>query len=528
MSHTFEKPVRTEELVSGIISGERILTPEELDRNARRVASALHDVGIWQGDRVALLLRNDLAYFEVTRGAALLGASTVPLNWHMTADEIAYVIDDCNPKLLVAHVDLLDESILAVSSDLDVVAVPTPPEISAAYTIQSQKLRVPGAIPEWESWYQAYDPWFKEPRAIAAAMFYTSGTTGKPKGVRRANLPPELAATTASRTAFAFGLDRRPVRSVMTGPLYHSAPNAYGMRVVNDGGLLVMQPRFDAHELLALIERHAITHLHMVPTMFVRLLALPVDERDQYDVSSLRYVCHGAAPCPDDVKRAMIDWWGPIVHEYYAMTETGIIATSSSDDWLSRPGTVGAPVPGVDVLVLDSNGKRQPAGKQGEICVRTAVTAFVSYHRAAEKTESMRRGDFIATGDVGYLDDEGFLYISDRISDMVISGGVNIYPAEIEQALVGIENVRDCAVFGVPDPDFGERLVAYVECDENLGPDQVREALGGKLSRYKIPREFHFARRLPREDSGKIKKHLLRQAYLSGNPPAKAEVVGED
>ncbi|MDH3739687.1 MAG: AMP-binding protein, partial [Alphaproteobacteria bacterium] len=342
----------------------------------------------------------------------------------------------------------------------------------------------------------------------------------------RANLPPELAATTAQRTALAFGLEKGGVRSVMTGPLYHSAPNAYGMRVLSDGGLLVLQPRFDALELLQLIERHRITHLHMVPTMFVRLLALPEPDRNRFDLSSLVHVCHGAAPCPDEVKRAMIDWWGPVICEYYAMTETGIIATSTSEDWLARQGTVGAPAPGVDILITDDEGARQPYGTSGEICVRTAVTAFVSYHRAAEKTESMRRGDYIATGDVGYVDEDGYLYISDRISDMVISGGVNIYPAEIEEVLVGIDRVRDCAVFGVPDPDYGERLVAFVESDGELTGDGIKKALAERLSRYKVPREIHFATALPREDSGKIKKHLLREAYLNGGPAAGSNTVG--
>jgi long-chain acyl-CoA synthetase len=381
-------------------------------------------------------------------------------------------------------------------------------------------------LPDWESWYAAYAPWTEEPRAVVDPMFYTSGTTGKPKGVRRAKVPRELTVETVQRTARAFGLDRSPLRAVMTGPLYHSAPNAYGMRIVGGGGLLVLQPRFDARNLLQLIEQHRITHLHMVPTMFVRLLALDEADRRCFDLSSLEFVCHGAAPCPEDVKRAMIAWWGPVIYEYYAMTETGIIATSNTADWLAHPGAVGKAADGVELRILGPDGKALPPGEPGEICVRTALTAFVSYYRDADRTEAMRRGDFVATGDVGYLDDDGFLYISDRISDMVISGGVNIYPAEIESVLVGMEQVSDCAVLGVPDPEFGERLVAFVIGDKGLREAEVNDYLAGRLARYKLPREIRFARELPREDSGKIKKRLLREAYLEGSLPDGDAAVG--
>ena len=357
-------------------------------------------------------------------------------------------------------------------------------------------------------------------------MFYTSGTTGKPKGVRRAKVPPELAAEGVRRTAAAFGLDRSPLRAVMTGPLYHSAPNAYGMRIVGGGGLLVLQPRFDPLELLALIEKHRISHLHMVPTMFIRLLALGEAARSRFDLSSLEFVCHGAAPCPDDVKRAMIDWWGPVIHEYYAMTETGVIASSTSEGWLAHPGTVGIPADGVEVRILDDDGNALPPGEAGEICVRTSLTSFVSYHRASDKTEAMRRGDFVATGDVGYFDDDGYLFISDRISDMVISGGVNIYPAEVEKVLIGMDDVSDCAVLGVPDKEFGERLIAFVIGRDGLDAETVRDFLGQQLARYKVPREICFADELPREDSGKIKKRLLREAYLIGELANRESAIG--
>ena len=246
----------------------------------------------------------------------------------------------------------------------------------------------------------------------------------------------------------------------MSGPLYHSAPNAYGMQIARSGGLLVLQPRFNPEKLLELIQSYRITHLHMVPTMFVRLLSLPIETRERYDVSSLAFVSHGSAPCPPDVKRQMIEWWGPVIHEYYAMTEIGISTICNSDEWLAHPGTVGCPGPGVELLVIDDAGNPCEPEQPGEICVRSETTTRFTYHRDNAKTESVRIGDYVATGDIGYLDDDGFLYISDRKTDMVISGGVNIYPAEVEKVLVTLDGVRDCVVFGVPDKDYGERLVA--------------------------------------------------------------------
>ena len=496
-----------------LISGERSLSQSELAVRSQQAASALHDLGVWQGDRVALLMRNDFAYFEATRGAALLGASTVPLNWHLTAEEISYILDDCSAKVLIGHVDLLTESVLAVCGDVHVIALQVPEEVRVAYGIADGS--IPGGVAEWSSWIAGYDAWEKQPRAMTAPMFYTSGTTGRPKGVRRTSVPREIAATGEQRSRDAWGLDQQDIRSVMTGPLYHSAPNAYGMAVVRGGGLLALQPRFDPEGLLALIERHRITHLHMVPTMFVRLLALPETTRHRYDLSSLVHVSHGAAPCPPEVKQQMIQWWGPVIVEYYAMTETGIIAFSTSRDWLAKPGTVGRAASGVEIRILDDSLESVPAGSTGEICVKTALTSYITYHRAADKTEEMRRGDFIATGDIGHLDTDGFLFISDRKSDMVISAGVNIYPAEVEAALVNLPGVKDCAVFGLPDPEYGERLVAILETDRPVAADEFRDFLKPRLAAFKIPREFHIAANLPREDSGKIKKRLLQTQYGS-------------
>jgi long-chain acyl-CoA synthetase len=505
-----------QEIASGIISGDRYLSPSALAINAEKSAAALHSVGVWQGDVVALLMRNDFAFFEATRGAALLGATTVPMNWHMSVDEIAYVLDDCDAKVLIAHSDLLTESVLALCNGKEVIAVETPPEIASAYGIDPAKCVTPRAVPEWYQWISCFEPWGEEPRAMSNAMFYTSGTSGMPKGVLRKPVAPEVAARAMARTAAAWGLNQGAVRSVMTGPLYHSAPNAYGMGVVRSGGLLVLQSRFEALDILAMIERYRITHLHMVPTMFVRLLKLSEQQRHSFDLSSLRHVAHGAAPCPQDVKQQMIAWWGPVIYEYYAMTETGIVALCNSEQWLEHPGTIGHAAEGVEIRIVDEQGNECPTGASGQICVCSETTPYVAYHRAEKKTEELRRGNFIATGDVGHLDGDGFLYISDRISDMVISGGVNIYPAEVEKVLVAMPEVRDCAIFGVPDEEFGERLVSVIDSEQPLTGQAVSEFLRERVSGYKIPREFIFSGNLPREDSGKIKKRLLRAAYLAG------------
>lgn len=504
----------------GLVSGDRYLSPDALAVRSRQAAAALHDLGVWQRDQIALLLRNDFAFFEATAGAALLGASPVPLNWHLTPDEIAYVLDDCGAKVLLAHADLLTEAVLAVCGDVEVIAVDVSAEIAEAYSIANDHMQIPGGVPNWAAWIDDYPQWHESPRLVAGPMFYTSGTTGLPKGVRRKSIAPEAMRSIEKRTSLAWGFDKGPLRSVMTGPLYHSAPNAFGLHVVRSEGLLILQPRFDPEGLLGHIQQYRITHLHMVPTMFVRLLALQDEVKHKYDLSSLQFVTHGAAPCPADVKREMIEWWGPVIHEYYAMTEIGIATFCDGEQWLAHPGTVGRPGPGVQILITDEDDAACEAGQAGEILVCSETTTRFSYHRAEHKTEAVRRGDYVATGDVGYLDEDGYLFISDRKADMVLSGGVNIYPVEIENALLTLPRIRDCAVFGVPDDEYGERLVAVIHASGHVTQEEVTRLLKGRIAGYKIPREMRFAPALPREDSGKIKKYLLREQYLEGTLPS--------
>ena len=511
--------MNTSQQETGIVSGTRHETPVELRLRGAQAATALNVLGVDQGDRVALLLRNDLAFFEATMGASTLGAVTVPLNWHMTADEIDKILQDCEAKVIIVHADLLSESILSICTGREVVVVDTPEEIAGSYVANSQS-RLVSALPHWDRWTSGYAPWDRPGRPVTGPMFYTSGTTGSPKGVKRLPIDAEAIRAVQARARIGFGLPSGGgVRSVMTGPLYHSAPNSYAMQVVMDGGLLVLQPKFDPLDLLRLIEEYRITNLHMVPTMFIRLLALSDDEKQRYDMSSLRSVVHGAAPCPAEVKRAMIEWWGPVINEYYAMTETGFIAMSTSEDWLKHPGSVGRAPQGVTIETRRDDGSRCEPGEPGEIFVQSETTGHVEYHRAEAKTAELRQGSFIATGDVGWLNDEGYLFISDRKTDMVISGGVNIYPAEVEQALVGMPSIADCAVFGIPDAVFGEQLVAAIQLADGAVFDEagIKSGLKERIAGYKIPRVIKLCEEFPREDTGKVKKHKLRELLFGAS-----------
>ena len=502
-----------------LISGERSVSHAELDSRSRRAASALHDLGLRAGDRVGLLMWNDFPYFEATRATQLLGAVNVPLNWHLTPAEIAGILEHSGAGVVVAHSGLLGKDLVRACSSVKLVSIPTSDVIRNAYGLGESAS--PRGVPVWADWIDQYPEWTDELAKPGSTMFYTSGSTGRPKGVSRAAAPPKAIAQAAERSAQAWGLSGDGVRAVLTGPLYHSAPNAYSMLVLRAGGMLVLQPRFDAEELLRLVAANRITHLYMTPTMFSRLLALPEKTRKRFDISNLRHVTHGAAPCPEELKRRTLDWWGEIIFEYYGLTETGILATCDSRQWLRRPGSVGRAAKGIDLEIRLDDGSRAAPGQIGEINARSTLTPYVSYHRAKDETRKIRRGDYLATGDLGYLTSDGFLYVTGRTGDMVISGGVNIYLAEVEAALAACPGVRDCAVFGVPDADLGERLVAIIERDETGQPRDaaaVHEYLSNRLARFKCPREIHFRPELPREDSGKIVKHLLKAEHLRRNP----------
>jgi long-chain acyl-CoA synthetase len=499
-----------------ILSGTRTLEQRELFTRAARAASGFTGVGVAEGDAVALVLRNDFAFFEATFGAGLIGAYTVPVNWHFTAEEVGYIVRDCGASVVVVHADLLPDIAEGLPVGTRVLIVPTPLEISAAYGVAADRCDVAAGYVDWTAWLAQQAVWTAPPRPPRTSMIYTSGTTGRPKGVRREPATPAMQQALARMVSRIFDIrSGEGIRTVITGPMYHSAPNLYALTAARDGGLVVLQPRFDAKDLLRLVEQHRITHLHMVPTMFVRLLQLPEAVRHQYDVSSLTFVAHAAAPCSPTVKRQMIEWWGPIINEYYGGTETGGAVFHTAAEALRKPGTVGRPIEGATVRILDTDGRELGPNQIGEVYLRIAEFPDFTYHGLDQQRREVERDGLITCGDVGYVDEDGYLFLCDRRRDMVISGGVNIYPAEIEAVLIGMPDVRDCAVFGIPDEVYGEALCAYVEPRDGarVTADDVRGFLQQHIAGYKVPKLIEFRETLPREDSGKIFKRKLRAPY---------------
>lgn len=503
-------------LSRGIVSGGRTRSFAEVEARAARIAGGLRALGIGAGDCVCILMRNDIAFLEASYAAMTLGAYAVPINWHFKPDEIAYILADTGTRVLIGHTDLLRPIEAICPRSLAVLAVAPPPEIVATYAAAPEPW--PTEAIDLDAWLEGQAPYDGPKVPQPQSMIYTSGTTGHPKGVRRAAPTPEQAAAAEAMRARIYGL-KPGARALLPGPLYHSAPNAFGLRAGRLGGALVLMPRFDPEALLHLIEAERIDTIFMVPTMFVRLTKLPDDVRARYDCSSLRHVIHAAAPCPAEVKRAMIEWWGPVIHEFYGSTESGAVTFATSEDALKKPGTVGRIAPGAELRFLDDSGREVPPGSVGEIFSRIAANPDFTYHNKPDKRAEIDRDGFITSGDVGSIDEDGYVFISDRKRDMVISGGVNIYPAEIEAVLHGLPGVHDCAVFGIPDAEFGESLIAVVEPqpDTTIDVEALRRALKAELADYKVPRRIVVETGLPREDSGKIFKRRLRDPYWAGN-----------
>lgn len=497
----------------GIVCGSRHLTHEQFRQNMLRAATGFRHLGIEPGDCIGIFLRNDIPFVAVNQAASYIGAYAVPINWHLAGEELSYILHDCGAKVLVIHADLWRGIRDDIPEGVQCLVVETHEDIRAAYGISLGDCEVPPGMVSWDKWLASHEPTEEPPLQGPASMLYTSGTTGHPKGVRRIPLAADEAKQMLDFRSRVYGC-APGARCMVPGPLYHSAPNGYGVQASRISDLLVIVPRFDAEDTLRLIEEYKLTAAMMVPIMFIRLLKLSEEARSRYDLSSLEFVIHAAAPCPPDIKRKMIDWFGPVINEFYGSTESGAVVACNSEQALAKPGSVGTIVPEADVRILDEQGNIVPANTIGEIYSRFPINDF-TYNGKPEARAEIDRDGYITSGDVGYMDEDGFLFIADRVKDMVISGGVNIYPAEIESVLHNYPGIKDCAVFGVPDDEFGESVMAVleVENEDGVSINEVTVYLREHLAGFKVPRSIVIGEDLPREDSGKIFKRRLRDHY---------------
>jgi long-chain acyl-CoA synthetase len=493
-------------------SGDRV-TAGELLAESNRVVHGLRALGLKHGDTIAAMTTNETATLELYLAATQAGLYITPINSHLAPPEVAYIVGDCDAKAVFASPHTADVCAQALDS-IDF------PRASRFATTRHHGFRLhddlkagqPSTVPA--------------ERSAGASMTYTSGTTGRPKGVRRPLFPVEPEAIAEPNAMFLrlFGITPHDDGvHLVVSPLYHTAVLNFCTNHLHFGHTVVLMDKWTPEATLELVARHRVTTTHMVPTQFRRLLALPDEERARADVSSLRHVIHSAAPCPVDVKRRMIEWWGNVIYEYYAASEGGgTLATPG--EWMKHPGTVGRAWPISKIKVARDDGSECAPREVGTVYMSMGAHKF-EYHKDREKTARTWQGDFFTVGDAGYLDEEGYLYLCDRKTDMIISGGVNIYPAEIESVMVVHPKVRDVAVFGIPDDDWGEHVKAVVEPAPGVtgGPELADELLAfckERLAGFKIPKSIDFVSELPRDPNGKLYKRKLRDPYWAGRERA--------
>jgi len=487
-------------------TGETV-TFGELEARANRLAHLFRDRGLRRGDHVAIFMENNARYLETEAAAERTGLYYTCVNSYLTADEVAYIVNDCQARILITS---------EAKRDVASAAAPLCHDVELFLMVGGR-----GDDGPFQPYEEAVAPYPAAPvgdEQLGLALLYSSGTTGRPKGILRP-MPDAHPGDPLALLAFLQGLWRMREGMVYLSPapLYHSAPQASVSLSLRLGATSIIMERFDAEQFLRLVEQHRVTHSQVVPTMFSRMLKLPDEVRLAYDVSSLETIIHAAAPCPVPVKEQMIEWWGPIIVEYYAATEGNGCTFCDSGEWLAHRGTVGRPVLG-EPVILDDDGKECAVGTAGTVWFRGATN--FEYWRDPEKTAESRdpTGTMSTVGDVGYLDDAGYLYLTDRRTYMIISGGVNIYPQEAENVLLTHPKVLDAAVIGVPNEDLGEEVKAVVEPAEGTepGPDLERELIlfcRAHLASYKCPRSVDFDPGLPRLPTGKLYKRVLRDRY---------------
>jgi long-chain acyl-CoA synthetase len=505
--HALERPAHLAYLMAGTAEG---VTYRQLNDRSNQLARLFFDTGLRFGDHIAVLMENRAEFFEPCWAAQRSGLFFTCINTHFNADEVAYILDDCDAQVLVVSDTLRD-----VAAEL----IDKMPRVNVRLMVDEQAKVVDG----YEPYARARDRYPAVPleeELEGTRMLYSSGTTGRPKGVkykitrqRVGEQPVEMGMMTA-----VWGMDGDAIY-LSPAPLYHSAPLFYSMSTMRLGGTVIVMEHFDPERALACIERYRVTHSQWVPTMFVRMLKLPDEIRATYDLSSQKVALHAAAPCSVETKRKMIEWWGPIIDEYYAATEGTGATYINSADWLAHPGSVGRSMLG-PLHILGEDGVEQPVGEVGTVWFEPPPNRpGFEYHKDEAKTrDSFNDKGWSTVGDMGYLDADGYLYLTDRRTFMIVSGGVNIYPQEVENLLIDHPKVYDVAVFGIPDPEMGERVHAVVQPTvwHDAGPDLEQELLAycrTHLSHYKCPQAVDFDRELPREQTGKLYKRLLRDRY---------------
>jgi long-chain acyl-CoA synthetase len=486
-------------------SGE-VITFAQLDARSNQIAHALRAAGCEPGDTIALFAENSARYFEICWAAQRAGLFYVCISSRLTAPEVQYILEDSGARLLIA-----DASKAAVAS------------LAAQAAGIAARWSIDGDIQGFEELEMLAAGFPDTPIADEMAgtdMLYSSGTTGRPKGIRpplARDLPIDADNVLAQIARGLSGANEHTIY-LSPAPLYHAAPLRWCMTMTRFGATLIIMEKFDAERFLELVETHKVTHSQLVPTMFVKMLKLPEAARKKYDVSSLKFAIHAAAPCPVPVKEQMIAWWGPIIDEYYAGSEGNGMTWVKSPDWLTHKGTVGRAIFG-QLHVCGEDGAELPIGDEGQIYFSGTPTP--TYHNDTEKTLGARHAahaDWSSLGDVGKVDAEGFLYLTDRKAFMIISGGVNIYPQETENALITHPKVADCAVIGVPDEDFGEAVKAVVQPMPGIAPspelaEELMAYCAASLSKLKCPKSIDFDPELPRHPTGKLYKRLIRDRY---------------
>ncbi|HBP29710.1 MAG TPA: long-chain fatty acid--CoA ligase [Advenella kashmirensis] len=479
---------------------------------ARRLAFGLRALGLKPGDTFAIMLRNSEAFLEAIDASRQIGTTYCPINWHFAAAEVGFLLNDSGARVLIVHADFWGRIQAVVPPSMPVLIV-------GEHAACNGEENAPLSYASWRDGFPESDQYAAAPRGH---MAYTSGTTGKPKGVVRHVFPPQIAAE-RKRAAQqllqqTFGLVQG-CRALLPAPIYHSAPSLFAQNALQMCNTFVLTDRFDPLEVLQLVQAYRIEVLYLVPIMYVRMLKLDQQSRQRYDLSSLQFVASTGAPCAPDIKRAMIEWLGPIVYETYASSEAGLITLLDSHQALAKPGSAGKPAGEAVIRIYDEDGLECAPGVAGYIYVRQPAYADFHYRNNPQARKDIDKEGLISLGDIGYLDEDGFLFVCDRKSDMVISGGVNIYPAEVEHQLLQYEGIADCAVIGIPDAEFGESLLAFVQpqTGQTLGTQEIGCWLQSRMAKFKIPRQFIIDAALPRDDSGKIYKRLLRDKYWAGH-----------